>query len=251
MACKSLYQYNKSLDLIMGPNKHMQTIMVRGLYSRFKQPIYIGFDEKMNREMFISVCSKLHEVNFAVVGSVCDNGGGNIGLWTDNEINYKNVTMSHPDTGAPIFMFSDAPHLLKLLRNWFLDGGFILKDGTKLDQGFIRQLVQENPEISSIHRLSLKHLTVVGAERQNVRMASELFSHTVSQALLKRFPSDEKAKKLASFIELVNNWFDIMNSYSMSGIAYKKPYGLALSEQNATLGILFKFPFISLPFAST
>ncbi|KAG4065025.1 hypothetical protein HA402_004148 [Bradysia odoriphaga] len=239
MACKSLYQYNKSLDLIMGPNKQMQTIMVRGLFSRFKQPIYIGFDEKMSQDLFMSVCSKLHEVNLSVVGSVCDNGGGNIGLWTNSLVDYKNVTMKHPNTGDLIFMFSDAPHLLKLLRNWFLDGGFILKDGTKLDQGLLRKLVAENPEISSIYHLSLKHLTVAGAERQNVRMASELFSHTVAEALRRRFPHDEKAKNLASFIELVNNWLDIMNSHCMNGIAYKKPYGLALFEQDSLLDEMY------------
>lgn len=42
-------------------------------------------------------------------------------------------------------------------------------------------------------------------------MVSELLSHTVAEALKKRFPCDEEAKKLAKFIELVNNWFDIMN----------------------------------------
>lgn len=221
----------------MGPHEQMQTIMVRGLYSRFKQPIFIDFDTKVTRELLISVCTKLSEVDLNVVGTVCDNGGGNVGLWSDLGVSYLNTTMTHPITAAQIFMFSDAPHLLKLLRNWFIDGGFLLEDGTELNQAYIRKLLEVNPEISSIYNVSLKHLTVVGTERQNVRMACQLFSHKVAKALLKHFASDEVARKLANFIELVNNWFDTMNSYSLSGIGYKKPYGLALDEQDAVLGI--------------
>lgn len=220
----------------MGPHSQMQTAMVRGLFSKFKQPIYVDFDKKMTKDILNSFIKHLHSIGFNVVGIVNDNGGGNVGLWTVCNVNFENSYILHPETGEKIHMFSDVPHLLKLLRNWFIDGGFLLPDGTELNQFRIRQLLESNTEISPLFKLSILHLELQGAERQNVRMASELFSRTVAESLRRHFPGDEVVHKLANFIELVNNWFDIMNSYSMNGIGYKKPYGLNLDEQDRILG---------------
>lgn len=98
-----------------------------------------------------------------------------------------------------------------------------------------------NSEISPLHKLSLKHLEVTKHERQNVQMACELFSHALAQSLIKTFPSDPIARKLAEFIEMVNHWFDITNSYSVLGVAFKKPYGLGLDQQNEVLGTFDEF----------
>lgn len=60
MACKALVKYHKGLDQVFGPNKEMQVIMVRGLISRFKQPIYVNFDTAMTKQI-------LFEVNYVAV----------------------------------------------------------------------------------------------------------------------------------------------------------------------------------------
>lgn len=216
----------------------MQTIMVRGLFDKFKQPIFVEFDVKVTQDLLLSLTARLYEIGFNVVGCVSDNGGGNQGLWSNSGVNFENTFITHPVTGFEIYMFSDIPHLLKLLRNWFIDGGFLLADGTELNQAKIRELLIRNTEISTLFKVCLKHLEVEKAERQNVKLASELFSHSVAQTLLRNFPLDpvvKKPKKLSHFIELVNNWFDIMNSYSMNGVCFKKPYGLLLDEQNEVL----------------
>lgn len=138
----------------MGPNEQMQTIMVRGLFAKFKQPIYVNFDEKMTHVVLNLIRSKLYEAGFNVVGFVGDNGSSNVGMWSSCGVNYINTTIKHPDTGQLIYMFSDAPHLLKLLRNWFIEGGFLLPDGIELNQAKIRELLQTNTEISPIYKLS-------------------------------------------------------------------------------------------------
>ncbi|KAJ6639791.1 Transposable element P transposase [Pseudolycoriella hygida] len=239
MSCKSRYEYNKTLDCIMGPHSQIQTAMARGLFSKFKQPIYVDFDKKMTEELLNSFIKLLHSIKFNVVGIVSDNGGGNVGLWTECSVNFERNYIIHSETGEKIFIFSDAPHLLKLLRNWLIDGGFLLSDGTELNQYWIRTLIESNTEISPLFKLSIKHLIVQGPERQNVRLASQLFSHSVAQSLRRHFPNKEVVQKLADFIGLVNNWFDIMNSYSLNGIGYKKPYGLDLDEQNRVLDNMY------------
>lgn len=220
----------------MGPSEHMQTVMVRGLFAKFKQPIYINFDEKMTTDLVYALISELHEVGLNVVGFVGDNGGGNVGLWTSFGVNFEQTTIKHPITGKDIYMFSDIPHLLKLLRNWFIDGGFILNDGTFLNKKIIQEIIETNTEISPIFKVSLKHITVKGPERQNVRLACQLFSHNVAEYLNKHFPNDQQVQKLSKFIALVDKWFDICNSYSYNGCGFKKPYGLDLNEQDLVLG---------------
>jgi len=49
-------------------------------------------------------------------------------LWHELEISIENTEFKHPITDEKIFMFADTPHLLKLIRNWFLDTGFILEN---------------------------------------------------------------------------------------------------------------------------
>lgn len=236
MKCQALYEFNKTLDLVMGPHEQMQVVMVRGLFKKFKQPIYINFDEKMRPDLLDHLIIKLHEIGLNVVGLVGDNGGGNVGLWKNCNVNFEQTTMKHPITGEDMHMFSDVPHLLKLLRNWFIDGGFQLQDGTLLNKNKIKQIIESNPEISPIFKVSLKHITLAGHERQCVRLASQLFSHSVAQYLAKHFPNDQQIQKLSAFIELVNKWFDICNSYTFYASGYKKPYGVNLQEQDSVLG---------------
>lgn len=90
-----------------------------------------------------------------------------------------------------------------------------------------------NTEISVCHRLSQKHLECVKAERQNVGLAAQLLSHSVATALIHYKPGLNQilSENTGQFIEVVSNWFDIMNSYTPSEtLCTKKPYGLNLED---------------------
>lgn len=107
----------------------------------------------------------------------------------------------------PIYFFADAPHLLKLVRNWFIDTGFILKDGTVINKIPVVGLLENcSTEIRTTYKLSNLHLNCSKTKRQNVRLAAELFSHTTATAL-QHYMTDENsnAKNVGNFIELVNN----------------------------------------------
>ena len=61
-------------------------------------------------------------------------------------------------------------------------------------------------------------------EKQNVKKAAQLLSRTVSVSL-RRYVHSEKAKDLADFIEKVDLWFSVSNSYSpYAKEDYKKSY---------------------------
>jgi hypothetical protein len=58
-------------------------------------------------------------------------------------------------------------------------------------------------------KLSEKHFSVQGGQRQRVSLAAQLLSSHTAAGL--RHISPEKEEQ-ANFIQLVNNWFDVANS---------------------------------------
>lgn len=235
----SVYEYCEKEDEVLGPHNYMQVVMARGLFDQWKQPLYMGFDKKMTKDILENIICELHKINYAVVACVSDCGSGNQGLWKGMAINVDKTFCEHPITKKPIYFFADVPHLLKLLRNWFIDTGFVLADDIIITKDPVKLLINStNTEISSCHKLTLHHVNCERTQRQNVKLAAQLFSNTTATALKQYQPGDNKklAKDVGEFFQLVNNWFDIMNSFSLTTpIPSKKPYGTNLHQQNDIL----------------
>ena len=107
----------------------------------------------------------------------------------------------HPTrTGKWIRWIFDVPHLLKLMRNALLGKGFIMGT-TKTEFGLadFEQLLEklEASDISIAPRLTRSHLYVNGQDKQDVRVAAQLISMSVSQAFQHLFPEDEKMREVA------------------------------------------------------
>lgn len=213
--------------------------MARGLFANWKQPVYIGFDKKMTQVLLEDTIKRLHDIKYNVVACTSDCGGGNQGLWKTLGINEENTFTEHPVTKKPVYFFADVPHLLKLLRNWFLDTGFLLLDKTVINKNLVKQLLQDTrSEINACFKLTPLHLTCERAQRQNVKLAAQLFSNTTATALKHYLPGEDKklSEATGDFFQLINNWFDIMNSYSpSSSVPTKRPYGTNLVSQDEVL----------------
>lgn len=213
--------------------------MARGLFANWKQPVYIGFDAKMTKELLENVITRLHHIKYNVVACVSDCGGGNQGLWKNMGVNEQQPFSEHPVTRKSVYFFADVPHVLKLLRNWFIDTGFVLQDGTIINKDPVKSLLENTrSEINSCYKLTPLHLNCERAQRQNVKLAAQLFSNTIATALTHYLPGEDKEASIATgnFFQLVNNWFDIMNSYSPStSIPTKMPYGTNLPLQDECL----------------
>lgn len=128
MKVAEAHEYNVKYDQVIGLHSQMQVVNARGLFSQWKQPIYVDFDTCMTPQISYHIINKLHQIVFRVVACVSDCGGGNIGLLRDLGVTYENSFIKHPISGTNIYFFADAPHLLKLTRNWFLDSGFTLNN---------------------------------------------------------------------------------------------------------------------------
>uniref|UniRef100_A0A182X5D2 Transposable element P transposase-like GTP-binding insertion domain-containing protein n=1 Tax=Anopheles quadriannulatus TaxID=34691 RepID=A0A182X5D2_ANOQN len=168
----------------------------------------------MKKQIILEIVERLFEKGINVVAIVSDNCQANVGCWKDlGAHNYLSPHFPHPVTKKNVYVFPDAPHLLKLIRNWLLDTGFIFQDN-HISAHILRELVLERTksETTPLFKLTQNHLDMSPQERQNVRKAAELLSRTTATALRIYFPTRTEAKQLADFIEKIDLWFNISNS---------------------------------------
>lgn len=239
MKMQEMHEFDVKHDRVIGPHSQMQVVNARGLFGKWKQPVYVGFDTKITPLILNGIINRLYGVGFKVIACVSDCGGGNIGLWKDLGITYENVSIIHQCAGTNIYFFADAPHLLKLIRNWLVDTGFKI-DNKLITKKPLEELISStNSEINSCFKLNSSHLKCEGFRRQNVSLAAELMSHTTASALNHYFSSQE-AHDTSEFISMVNSWFDLMNSYVPNNlISAKAAYGMDLAKQNEILDLMY------------
>lgn len=225
MKVESTLEFDTLNEEVFGRYRQMQVVMARGLCNSWKQPIFIGFDQKMTKEILYMIIDSLKKIGYPVVACVSDMGPGNLGLMKELNLDYQNTSFSLPDSNEKIVYFPDAPHLLKLIRNWFLDTGFELNGGKMVNSEPVKDLLNiTSGELSVCHKLSKQHVVCEKSQRQNVSMAAQLLSHTTATALIHYKPGVDKQLviRTSKFISQVNNWFDLMNS-RIPGV-YKTPF---------------------------
>ncbi len=201
-------------DKILGPYSKCQVVILRGLCSNWKQPIFFAFDFTFNKASFLNLTQKIQNIGLIPIAAVCDYSPTNRALLKELQVTNENPFFSDIKIKHPIFFFADFPHMLKLLRNHVLDQGIILENGYYLSKEIFKNVLDlDNSEVKLCHKISAAHLLVKGSERQNVRKAAQLFSASVANFILQFIPSENIA---ANFILLINNLFDLFNSSSES-----------------------------------
>jgi hypothetical protein len=233
MSIKQCYEFNQREEKVYGPFKKLQLCILRGLFQKWKLPIFFDFDTPMTKSLLMQIISKVESHQARVRGVAADLG--NHQLMSESDLSPSTSFFIHPsDPGRKVFFFPDIPHLLKLLRNHLLDHGFVLGDGTIICKSdFELLLAIDNKEVKILPRLTREHLDCQQNARQRVRMAAQLLSHSTATAMREKLSGKERQ---ADFVELVDSWFDVSNSrciYSEKKLACG--FGLHIQEQ---LGIL-------------
>lgn len=104
----------------------------------------------------------------------------NIGI---NE--YDECFFAHPDDSSlKVFVFTDPLHLLKLIRNNYIDKGFIINDIFVGKEYIEKMLLLNESELNIIHKLNKFHLDVKGTERQKVIPAAQLLSGKTAKSVV-------------------------------------------------------------------
>lgn len=88
--------------------------MVRSLFAKLQRTIYLDFDQKMANEILLRIIEELYKASHIIIAcvSVVEATWDCGQIWASLRIQNKNV-----------YMFADAPNLLKLFPNWLIDTG--------------------------------------------------------------------------------------------------------------------------------
>lgn len=217
---RQCYEYDASRKRVLRPVDQALVMMVKGLCTNWQQVVYYNYDKRPTKKLLNNVLANIEKCGLVPVAMVCDMGPKNVA--TFNELG---VTVKRPyfisTGGNKIFTFADTPHLLKLLRNHFLDKGFNL-DGQYIGSRPVARLLDlQGVDIGIAYRITPEHFPPRGSpKRQNVKKAAQIFSNSVSAALLRllnltstgQFTMPDETKATAEFLKLINDWFDIFNT---------------------------------------
>lgn len=213
---KKSIEYDNRTRRIYGPCKKLQNVMVKGLFGNWKQSIYYNFDTNMTKGLLLQIIRDVESYGSKVIAMVFDLG--NKSLISELRLDHLNHSIPNPvDPTRQIFAFPDCPHLLKLFRNHILDTGVLIPDGDNFQsltrKHFEEILDKDNGELKLAYKITRAHIDPQGSAKQNVRMAAQLLSATVSKAMCFINRENPDHRRLQSEAVLtINNWFDVMNS---------------------------------------
>lgn len=184
MSIRKCYEYDKKNDTLHGPTSHVQVLMARGVFKSWRQPLYYDFDTKLSKSLIFSTIEELHRINYEVRVLVTDMGPDNQGLLKELGVTKEEPWFINPCDGERVYVFADVPHLVKLIRNHFLDKDFTIGDKI-VNKAPLIELYEKTSkfDLKIAHKLTEEHLKVRHAKRQKVRLAAQVFSHTNSQAI--------------------------------------------------------------------
>lgn len=122
--------------------------------------------------------------------------------------------------GQKVFTCFDAPHLLKSLRNNFMNPKLQLRIHKKViswnDIKKTYDVDQQSNTTRAMVKITPKHIFPTNFEKMRVKYAAQVFSHSVAAAIktasaIKQINSNTSLDT-ADFIENINNIFDALNS---------------------------------------
>ena len=215
MHIKGDVNYDRRHDQVLGPFSSVNVFLLRGICGHWKLPVYYSFNMKsVPTETFLDVLRKVEAAGVHVVSVCCDSAAANRSLAKKLGVSMESPSFVNPaNPEAKIVWIFDPPHLLKLLRNRLVEEGIILASGTRVGKHMLLELFEKvDSEVSTNFKLTRKHIDVKDQEKQRVYLAAQLLSHRTAEAIRQLFPEDQPKQELADFIDVVDSWFDTMNS---------------------------------------
>lgn len=202
--------------------------MIASVMSGFKEVVHISPISKIDHLVVFSliktVITKLEEIGYKVFCVVSDNNAVNSRAMSNFAENKSlSIVYPHPvDKTRPLFYLFDSVHLLKCIRNNWLnskpdqtlhypdfDTGAEKVAAFQCLQTLYR--VEHDKLLKFGYSLSLKALFPSNMERQNVALALKIFNPFVAQALLEFGCKIDKSKDTADFVNIIIRWWKIVN----------------------------------------
>lgn len=183
MKVKREFANHLKMDKFLLPSDYAFMVMAKGLCAKWQQVVYYSFDTNPTPDLVHFIVEKLEGCGLIPVAVVSDLGPHNRVLWEKMKITIDKPYFEKKN-GDPVFVFADMPHMVKLLRNHFLDTGFDYKDQKFRVRPVRRLLNAQQVDVRIAHKLSAQHFPGKrNSMRQNVRLAVQLLSNSVQAGI--------------------------------------------------------------------
>lgn len=234
MSIKSHLYYDISKDKIIGFQEGLNTtspyiasnvlvLMVRGIASSWKQPFGYFFYKTSPtsvelKDILFESIRRLSVVGLNVLGVVSDQGSNFYSLVR----NLLKLSEENPvfkvDEKELVYIF-DVPHLIKSMRNNFYAYKFIF-NGKETSKVYLEKMYTSDKEKNYrlAPKLSNDHIFPNNFQKMKVKLATQVFSHSVAVALFTYIDFGilpKEATPTAEFIENINILFDLLNSNTL------------------------------------
>ena len=219
--------------------KEALVMMIVCMTERWKIPVaYFLIDGLRGQERanLVLIClRKLYAVGIRVVSLTFDGSSANCNMVTHLgcSLNVSNLQCSfhHPENAnQQIFIFLDACHMLKLLRNMLADKGILIdNEGRPIKWSYIvdLQTLQAQEGVHAGNKLHQRHIEWQ-QQKMKVKLAAQTLSSSVADALcfckdVLKLPQFEGCQATVDFIRLIDRLFDFLNSRNPVARGYKAP----------------------------
>ena len=189
----------------------------------------------MTKKLVEKIILRMEKEGFMIHGVVCDMG--NHTFQKQMKMKDLNNSFKNPaDEKRNVYIFPDIPHMIKLGRNHLMDKGFLVPDKygklvylSKYDYQKLLDADAADPlsDTKICYKLTADHLNCKGSMRQNVALATQVFSRTCAKAFLQVGVKDAEAKHDA--VMIFDEYFDVMNT---AKLCHKRPLSCALGNRN-------------------
>ena len=219
---------------------HCLVAMVKGIKREWKQVIgYWISDGPISATSLLNIVhlcvSELQKIGFSVKLLVCDQGTNNQSL--ASKLGVSSIRPYFEIDGNVIHFMYDPPHLLKSIRNNLLRYGLEFKEGL-VSWSYIRMIYEMHDDddddldlrVRLVPKLTKHHVSPKMFSRMKVKLATQVFSHTVHSAIYACIGMGElpnTAVHTANFIQMMDKLFDTFNSTKVKENKFKLRFAMA------------------------
>ena len=167
---------------------HALVLMVRGLYSKWKQPVgyFLGSGPMTGQDLkmlLLECIDKLTNIGLTVIICVCDQGSNNQNLFA-TQLGSSETKPFFMHNSRKVFTLFDPPHLLKNVRNNLKKHGFMLGETEILwDHVVAFYEADSSKPIRMAPKLTKTHITLPPFKPLRVCLAAHVLSHTVATGM--------------------------------------------------------------------
>lgn len=206
---------------------HVLQLMIRSVTGNFKFPVAYFPCKSMDSDDLHSIISEaianleFHDIK--VIAVIADGASTNRKVFRNFVGNdgYKWKNIYACDEDRYVYFICDGPHLMKTGRNGFSNSNFhamskkLLKNGQFLLWTQLLSLYEADSQrpFRLVPKLTRDHLYLDSYSRMRVRLAAQVFSATVANALELEY--GDQFSETVKFIRLMNKFFDLINSKNL------------------------------------